>query len=77
MIARIPKTTFGNQTAINGEKVDFSAIVPKTLSKKTKTKAREIPTARFTPIPPLRLNEATATAIMVRINAETGVLHLL
>ena len=68
---------FGNHTAINGEKVDCSAIVPKTLSKKIKIKARVIPTARFTPIPPRRFLEETATAIIVRIKADTGVLHLL
>ena len=36
-----------------------------------------IPTAKFKPIPPLFLNEDTATAIIVKISAETGIDHLL
>ena len=36
-----------------------------------------IPNAKLTPIPPLRLNEETATAINVKINDEIGILHLL
>jgi len=76
-MASIPNTILGNHTAIKGEKVDCSAMVPKTLSKKIKMKARHIPTARFTPIPPLLLNEETATAIIVRIKAEIGMLHRL
>lgn len=75
--AKKPNIMFGNQTAINGENADCSAMVPKTLSKNTNIKAREIPTAKFIPIPPLLLKEATATAIIVSINAETGILHLL
>src|SRR5690554_7554107 len=36
-----------------------------------------IPNAKLTPIPPLRLVDDTATAIMVSINAETGTLYFL
>ena len=39
--------------------------------------AMTIPKAKLTPIPPLRLIDETATAIMVRINTETGKLHFL
>ena len=76
-MASIPKTIFGNHTATNGEKLDCSAITPKILSKKTYTMAIVIPNARFTPIPPRRLIEDTATAITVNINTETGRLHFL
>ena len=76
-MAKIPKTVFGIQTAINGEKEDFSAMVPKTLSKNIKVKAITIPIARFTPIPPRLFIAETATAIIVKINAETGRLYFL
>ena len=36
-----------------------------------------MPKARFTPIPPRRLNDDTETAIRVSIKAEIGILHLL
>ena len=36
-----------------------------------------MPNAKLTPIPPLLLKEETATAINVKINDETGMLHLL
>ena len=75
--AKIEKTIFGNQTANKGEIADFSARVPKILSKKTKANARAIPMARLSPIPPLRFIEDTATAIIVSINAETGKLYFL
>lgn len=68
---------FGNHVAINGENEVCSAIVPKTLSKNIKTIPILIPIARFTPIPPLRFTEDTATAIMVKIYAETGRLQRL
>jgi len=48
-----------------------------TLSKKINMNASVIPTARLIPIPPLLLKEATATAIMVKINAEIGILQRL
>jgi hypothetical protein len=67
----------GNQTAANGEILDFSAMVPKTLSKKIKVNAITIPMAKFIPIPPLRFMEETATAIMVNTNAEMGKLNFL
>ena len=38
---------------------------------------RVIPKAKFTPMPPRRLNDDTETAIKVKINAEIGMLHLL
>ena len=57
----------GNHTAINGGKSDCSAMTPKTLSKNTKTMAIQMPTARFTPIPPLLFIDETATAIMVNM----------
>ena len=68
---------FGVQAAIQGVKFDFSTITSKILSKKIYIKAMIIPTAKFKPIPPLFLNEDTATAIIVKISAETGIDHLL
>ena len=44
---------------------------PKILSKNTKAKARIIPIAKLTPIPPRRFIEETDTAIIVKIKAET------
>ena len=76
-MAKLPKTILGIQTAIIGGIVDFSAITPKILSKNTNAKAKRIPIARFIPIPPLRFIEDTATAIMVKINADTGTLYFL
>jgi hypothetical protein len=46
-------------------------------SKKTNEKATAIPMARFIPIPPLRFIAETETAIIVRINAEIGILNFL
>ena len=76
-IAKIPKTILGNHTANTGETLDFSAKTPQILSKKTKAKASAIPMARLSPIPPLRFIDETATAIMVSINAEIGMLYFL
>ena len=76
-MAKIPNNIFGNQTAIIGFIVDFSAKAPKILSKKTKAKAIAIPIAKLIPIPPRRFIEDTASAIIVRINAETGKLYFL
>ena len=76
-IAKTPKRIFGVQTANNGGAVEASASTPKTLSKNTKPKARIIPIARFIPIPPRRFMEETETAIIVKINAETGILYFL
>ncbi len=67
----------GSQAAKNGEKVDLATKTPKILSKKTNIKPSETPNARFIPIPPLLLNDETETAIIVKINTEKGVLHLL
>ena len=67
----------GIQTAKSGGILDFSAKTPKILSKKIKVKASPIPIARFIPIPPRRFIEETATAIIVRIKAETGILYFL
>ena len=63
-MANIPKTIFGNQTANNGGKLDFSATVPNILSKKTNEKATAIPMAKLSPIPPLRFIDETATAMI-------------
>ena len=73
----MPNTILENQTANNGEKSDCAAMVPKILSKNTNIMAIQIPKARFTPIPPLRFLEDTATAIIVKINTDTGKLHFL
>ena len=62
---------------MKGENEDLLTMTPNILSKKMNRKPRVIPKARFTPIPPLRLNDDTETAIKVRIKAETGILHLL
>ena len=71
-MAKIPKIKLGNQTAINGGKSDCSAITPKILSKKTKTMAIQIPTARLIPIPPRLLIDDTATAMIVKIKNRNG-----
>ena len=76
-MAKIPKAILGNQTANIGGILDFSANTPKILSKKTNAKASAIPIAKLVPIPPLRFIEETATAIIVSINAETGILYFL
>ena len=68
----MPKAILGIQVASSGEKVDFSARVPNTLSKNTKVKARQMPMARLRPIPPRRFMLDTATAIMVSIKADAG-----
>lgn len=68
---------FGVQTAKSGGAEDFSAKTPKTLSRKTKVNANRIPMAKLVPIPPRRFIEETATAITVRIKAETGMLYFL
>ena len=67
----------GSQAARKGENVDLLTITPKILSKKINKKPKVIPNARFTPIPPRLLNEDTATAIRVSINAEMGILQRL
>ena len=76
-MANIPKSVNGNQAANAGENVDLLTNTPKTLSKNIKRKPKEIPKAKLTPIPPLLLKEATATAIMVSANAEIGRLQRL
>ena len=75
--ANKPNKNKGNQAAINGGKVDLLTKTPKILSKKINRKPKLIPKAKFTPIPPLLLNEETATAIIVNIKAEIGMLHRL
>jgi hypothetical protein len=57
--------------------VDLLTRTPKILSKKIKRNPKLIPKAKLTPIPPLRLKEETATAIIVRIKAEIGILQRL
>ena len=76
-IAKDPKTKFGNQTAIIGEKSDCWANTPKTLSKNTYVIATDIPKAKLIPAPPLLLTEETENAIRVNINIEKGILHFL
>ncbi len=61
-----------NQTAIKGEKVDFSAKTPNILSKKTKPKATAIPMVRFIPIPPLLFIEEIADALGKSVNSIRG-----
>ncbi len=58
-------------TAIKGDNPDVSAKVPKTRSKNTKTNPMTIPNAKFTPIPPLRFTDETATPMIVKIKAVT------
>ena len=76
-MAKIPKTKFGIQTAIKGETDDLLAKTPKILSIKIYPKANKIPIARLIPIPPRRFIDETATAIIVKMNAETGTLNFL
>ena len=68
---------FGVHTAKRGGTVAFSASTPKTLSKKINANANIIPIAKLVPIPPRLFIEETATAIMVKIKAETGILYFL
>ena len=77
MIAKIRNIKKGNQAPINGEKEDFVTNTPNILSKKIKINPRAIPNAKLIPIPPLLLNEETETAINVKTNDESGILHLL
>ena len=76
-MAKIPKTVLGIQTAMKAGILDFSAKTPKIFSKNTKAKASKMPSAKFIPIPPRRFIEETATAIMVKMKAETGMLYFL
>ena len=76
-MAKIPKTKLGIHTAISGGIADSSAKTPKILSKNMKANASRIPMARLIPIPPRRFMEETATAIIVKINAEIGTLYFL
>ena len=71
-MAKREKMSNGNHAARAGEKFDLATMTPKILSKKIKMKPNAIPKAKLTPIPPRRLKEETATAIKVKINAETG-----
>jgi len=67
----------GNQAAMAGLKLAFNTNTPKILSKKINKNPRATPKARFTPIPPRRLKEVMATAIMVYTKAEAGILQRL
>ena len=62
----------GNQAPTKGGKFDLVTKTPKILSKKIKVNPIPMPKARFTPIPPLRLKEETATAMMVNTKADKG-----
>ena len=73
----MPNKTRGSQAATTGGNVDLLTKTPKILSKKMKRKPKLIPKAKLTPIPPLLLKEETATAIIVSINAEIGILQRL
>ena len=76
-IANPPKIVIGSQAPRKGEKLDLLTITEKILSKNIKRNPMAMPKAKFTPIPPLLLNEETETPIRVKINAEKGKLHLL
>ena len=52
-------------------------IKSKLLSKKTKTKASDIPSAKFKPIPPLFLKDDTVTANTVKMITDIGMEILL
>ena len=75
--ANRPNNTKGSHAATTGGNVDLLTRTPKILSKKIKRNPKLIPKAKLTPIPPLRLKEETATAIIVRIKAEIGILQRL
>ena len=68
---------FGNQAPRYGFRFDSVTKTEKNLSKKTKTKASDIPSAKFKPIPPLFLKDATAAANIVKIITEIGIEILL
>ena len=62
----------GSQAPMFGFISDLETKTENSLSKKIKIKARIIPTAKFKPIPPLFLVEATATARIVNIKTVIG-----
>lgn len=76
-IAKLPNINTGSQAPRNGEKLDLLTNTENILSKNIKRNPNDMPKARFTPIPPLLLNEETDTPISVKTNAENGRLHLL
>ena len=77
IIASIRNIKKGNQAPIKGENEDFVTNTPNIFSKKIKINPSAIPKAKLIPIPPLLLNEETETAIRVKTNEESGILHLL
>jgi hypothetical protein len=62
---------------MKGFKSDLETRTEKSLSKKIKIKAKIIPKAKFNPIPPLFLFDATATARIVNIKIVIGSVYLL
>ena len=68
---------FGNQAPRYGFRFDSVTKTEKNLSKKTKTKASDIPNAKFKPIPPLFLKDDTVTANTVKMIPDIGMEILL
>ncbi len=75
--ARKPSTILRSHTTTQGSKSACTAKVPKTLSIKIEPKVKAIPSVKLIPIPPRLFIEDTATPIIVSINTEIGILHLL
>ena len=69
----IPNTTLGIHIATIGGIISFSETIFRASKEKIKTNAREIPIARFPPIPPRFFSEARDNAKVVRIMIATGI----
>ena len=63
----------GIHMATKGDSVLLAETTFKTSNENTKTKAREIPMARFTPNPPRFFCDASASAKNVSIITENGI----
>lgn len=64
---------FGSHIASRGGMVLFWATIFKASKENTKTKAKAIPMARLSPMPPLLFSEERDIAKMVRIMMATGI----
>lgn len=76
-MASPPKIIMGSHAPSKGEKFDLLTKTENILSKKMNRNPKEIPKAKFTPIPPLLLKDETETPIRVKTKAENGNVHLL
>ncbi len=72
-MAMVPNKILGIQAASKGGKLPLVEKVRENLSMTTNIAAVIMPVARWRPLPPRVLREATETPIKVRINTDTGV----